>query len=465
MSTAEPLPRPSVWRRALGGVPPVVVLAALGGAGWWGHTNHWALPKLGALTDEKKEPDDWCAEHGVPGSACVACKPELSPAPPKFGWCTRHGVHDCPLCHPEVGQLPTAAQVSADDLARAQRALDLSFRAENSLRCKLHSRRIQFASDEAVERAGIGVDVVGRDAVLEAVAAPAEIGYDQTRVAHLSARAPGAVYKVFKRIGDPVKAGDLLALIEAGEVGKAKSELRQAVAAADSKAQTLATLKASGGAVTDARVRESEAALREARIRQAAARQALVNLDLPIDESDVANATDEQREGKLHFLGLPAGAVQQLDPKTTTTNLLPVFSPMAGVVTSGDVVAGEVVDAARVLFELVDTSRLWVTLDVTAEQVRQVQLGQPVRFKPDSGKEEQVGVVVWRSTQADPKTRTVKVRADLHDPTGRYLAHTFGTGRIVLREEPKAVVVPNSAVQWDGNCNVVFVQDKDYRRP
>lgn len=465
MSSTEPTERRSVLRHILGAVPVLAVLAALGGIAWWGHAHEWTLPKRAALAGETKEKDDWCDEHSVPESACVECSPDLMPPPPAFGWCAVHGVHNCPLEHPEVAQLRSVPSVTADDLARAKRALEFTDRPENSPRCTLHARRVQFASIEAVEKAGIGVDVVGTDAVTESVTAPAEIGYDQTRVAHLSSRAPGAVFRVFKRLGDRVQAGELLALVEAGDVGKAKSELRQAVAAVDSKARVVDTLKASAGVVVDARVREAEATLRESRIRLTAARQALVNLGLTIDEADLAHATDEQLERKLHFLGLPSAVASALDAKATTSNLLPLFAPMDGVVTTGDVVAGEVVEVARVLFEVVDTSRLWVTLDLTAEEARRVKLGQPVRFKSDGGKEEPVGAVAWRSTQADPKTRTVKVRADLSNPDGRFLAHTFGTGRVGLREEPKAVVVPNAAVQSDGNCSVVFVQDKDFRKP
>lgn len=465
MSTPTPTERRGVVRRVAGALPPLAVLALLGAVAWWGHAHEWTLPKRAALAGEKAEKGDWCDEHSVPESACVECNHNLVPHPPTFGWCAVHGVHDCPLDHPAVAQLRTPYPVTPDDLARARRALEFTDRPENSPRCKLHARRIQFASEDAADKAGIGVDVVGTDAVTESVTAPAEIGYDQTRVVHLSSRAPGAVFRVFKRIGDPVKAGDLLALVEAGDVGKAKSELRQAVAVVDGKTQALANLKASGGAVLDVRVREAEAALREARIRLTAARQVIVNLGFAFDPADAAGATDDQLEHKLHFLGLPAAVVNALDAKSTTSNLLPLFAPMDGVVTSGDVVAGEVVDAARVLFEVVDTSRLWVTLDLATEEARRVKLGMAVRFKADGGKEEAVGAVVWRSTQADPKTRTVKVRADLHDPQGRFLANTFGTGRVVLREEPKAVVVPNAAVQWDGSCFAVFVQDKDYRKP
>ena len=75
---------------------------------------------------------------------------------------------------------------------------------------------------------------------------------------------------------------------------------------------------------------------------------------------------------------------------------------------------------------------------------------------------ESKGTVSWISTAADDETRTVKVRVDLPNADGRLRANTFGTGRIVLREEPKAIVVPSEAIHWDGTCNVVFVRDKNF---
>jgi cobalt-zinc-cadmium efflux system membrane fusion protein len=36
-------------------------------------------------------------------------------------------------------------------------------------------------------------------------------------------------------------------------------------------------------------------------------------------------------------------------------------------------------------------------------------------------------------------------------------ANTFGTARIRVREERRTVVIPSSAVQWDGQRHLVFV--------
>ena len=66
------------------------------------------------------------------------------------------------------------------------------------------------------------------------------------------------------------------------------------------------------------------------------------------------------------------------------------------------------------------------------------------------------------STEVDQETRTVAVRAEVENPDGQLRNEAFGVGRIVLREEPEAIVVPTSAVHWDGSCNVVFVRDRNY---
>src|SRR5207253_505927 len=79
-------------------------------------------------------------------------------------------------------------------------------------------------SQDAVDKAGIEVEPVSKAPVVEYVTGNGEISYDQTRTARLSARVPGTVFRVYKQAGDPVKKGEVLALVDAAEVGKAKSE-------------------------------------------------------------------------------------------------------------------------------------------------------------------------------------------------------------------------------------------------
>lgn len=465
LQAVPPAPRRNPVRAILGfvagAIPTLLVLAGAGAVGWWGHHSGWKLPKFSELNGVVKEKDDWCAEHNVPESACVECDPSLLPRAKARGWCKLHGVAECVLCNPELAQLTEPPVVAQADLDRAKRALDFADRPANTSNCSKHHRRIQYATAKDADKAGVVVELVWTAPAVEFVAAPGEIGYDQTKVAHLSARSPGTVWKVYKHLGQDVKAGDVLALVDAAEVGKTKAELLQALATLQLKEQTAASIKDSAGAVPVARVREAEAAVREAEIRVGAGCQALTNLGLPLKAADVRPLTVDQLQAKLHLLGVPADLAAGLDT-TATTNLLPLVAPLDGRVMSREVVAGEVVDVARILFEVVDTRSLWLTFDLKGEDAHRVEVGQPVRFKPDNGRKELAGKIAWRSSQADPKTRTVKVRADLADPERKLVANTFGAGKVILREEEKVVSVPSEAVHWDGCCSVVFVRDKDY---
>ena len=457
-------PRTRVPGRIARAVPAVLIFLALGGVLAWGHLNHWTLPKFSALRGETAAPDDWCAAHSVPESVCVECRSELMPRPKAHGWCRVHGVHECPLDHPDVAQLPVRPEVTPADLERAARALALAPRAENDSKCLLHRRRIQFASAEAADKAGVEVEPVWTGNVVEAVTANGEVTYDPTRTARLSPRVPGTVFRVLKQVGDPVKAGEVVALVDAAEVGKAKAAFLTALVQARLAARNYDRVKGLTSA-SPKEVDEAFAAHTEARIAQATAQQALTNLGLPVDAAAFDRVANDDLPDRLRFLGVPKGVADGLDPKTTTGNLLPVVAPLDGLVATRDVVAGEVVGTDRVLMLVVDRSRMWLTLDVAQADVGVVRLGQPVRFRPTAGRGEAAGAVVWMSTEVSDRTRTVKVRAELANTDGALRANTFGTGRVILREEPEAVVVPAAAVHREGCCHVVFVRDKDYLTP
>lgn len=466
--TAPPTRGPMVTfaRFVLGGLPTLLVLAAIGGVGWYGSTHEWKVPKFSELAGEVPEKDDWCKDHKVPESICVECmyKKGLLPKPKEVGWCAKHEVPECVLCNPGLAHLDKTPVITDEELNRAAKSLATASPLVRE--CKTHLRRLQLASVEDKEKAGIDVDRVRYASVTEWVVAAGELGFDQTKVAHLSVRSAGSVAKVFKRLGQTVKAGEVLALVETPDVGKAKVEILQAFGTLQLKQQALAELRTSD-VTARARIRDAEGAVREAELRLAGGCQALTNLGLPFDDTETAGLTAPQLKAKLRFRGIPPELAADLTGRTTD-NLLPLFAPMDGLITSRDVVAGEVVDPAKILFEVVDPRSLWLTLDIKGEDADKITVGRTVRFLPDSArenekeKEEVTATINWRSAQVDPKTRTLKVRADVPNPDGKLLANTYGTGRVITRPETKVLAVPPEAVQTDGCCQIVLVQDRNF---
>ena len=321
---------------------------------------------------------------------------------------------------------------------------------------------VGFDSAEAVSAAGVDVSPAWQAEMTEAVTASGELGFDPGRVARLSARAPGPAWRVFKAMGDPVGAGEVVALIDAAEVGKAKAGFQQALVQARLGQKAYENLSAVGQAASAQRVRELEAALRAAQVKLLAAEQALTNLGLPIRAADYEKLPTDEVGTRLWLLGVSGLVGGEAPP---TANLLPVRAPFDGVVLSADVVAGEAVEPSKVLFVVVDPSVLWLTLHVAPDDARRVSVGQVVRFRPDGLGGEFTGQVTWVGTAADQTTRTVPVRSELRNDSGLLRASTFGTGRVVLREAKDALVVPHDAVQRLDGTPVVFVRDPAFLKP
>lgn len=445
-------------------LPTVAVIACLAAVGAYGHYSHWKVPKFSTLAGGAQPvADDWCEEHGVPESNCVECNLDRFPNGPDYGWCREHGVHNCVLHHPDVAQLKETPVVSEADVQRAVHALALRDRPENNAVCKVYQRRIQFASVEAVQQAGVDVQLVEQQPVSEWVSGNGEITYDATLLAGLSSRVPGTAWQILKNIGDPVREGEVLAVVDAMEVGRAKSNLVKALVAEDLAQKNANRLTDLGdGVVAGKYVIEAEAALAEAQAEVLSSEQALANLGLRVDVSRLKGLSKKAIVDRLRFLGLPDDLAGRFDAQTATANLIPVRSPLNGVIVDRQVVAGEVVEPTRTLFQVADPSRMWLTLNIPLEEARFLSHGQPVRFRPGGSPHEVTGTLTWISTAADKQTRMVKVRADLPNPDGQLRDETFGTGRVVLREEQEAIVVPKEAVHWEGCCHVVFVRDKDY---
>jgi cobalt-zinc-cadmium efflux system membrane fusion protein len=201
---------------------------------------------------------------------------------------------------------------------------------------------------------------------------------------------------------------------------------------------------------------QAEAERKQAEIRAFNARQALINLGLPVGELESSQTPPEQA---IQFLGLPDAVRGKLDAKATTANLIPVTSPLDGVVTARNVVAGEIVDTGKPLFVVADTARMWVMVNVDLRESRRLALGQKLVFRPDGAPDEAAtGKLTWISTAVDDDTRTLRVRSDIENPDGQFRAMTFGKAEITVRQTADVVAVPNEAIQWEGCCYVVFVR-------
>jgi cobalt-zinc-cadmium efflux system membrane fusion protein len=398
----------SLATRAASRFPTVLTLTALGALAVWGWRNDWKLSASGSADREAAE-------------AQTAARPAVQVLAPSSGSGTGSDTQTPP-----------------------------------------GSTRLVFPSADAVVKVGIHVAPAREQTLVHAVTAPGAVDYDPGRYARLTARASGTVLRVDKEVGDPVRQGDVLALIDAAEVGRIKADFLQDLAQVRLRAASLEHLQAADrtGSVPDASLRQAQASLREARIRLFNDQQALLNLGLPVRLPDVEKLPDDQLVVRLRLLGLPPAVAAELNPETLTANLLPLTAPFDGRVVERNAARGEVVQLNQptVLFTVGDTREVHIDLNVNPEDMAGVRLGQPVRFQPNDGGPEAAGQVSHISPEVNAKTRRVRVHAHIPNPEGRLRPNTFGTGRILVGQRPNAVVVPGEAVQAEGGSSMVFVR-------
>ncbi|MFO0890969.1 MAG: efflux RND transporter periplasmic adaptor subunit [Isosphaeraceae bacterium] len=387
-----------------------------------------------------------CKEHGVPEKFCTLCHKELKSS---LMLCKEHGnipEDICTLCHPEVKEkygiemcpnghgLPkhfcfkcgTTPSTSADDDSLPD---------------------VKLASPELARDVGIETAKVATERHAHTLKANAETAYDAGRVAEVRPRVGGFLREVRADLGEAVRKEQVLAVVDSAEVGAQKARYLSARAAVELAQATYERTK-------DLASTRSVAAKQELEARAA------------LSESQAALMEAEQRLRNFRF---DDEALARIAKVRDTASLLEISSPIGGTVVMREGVGGEAVEPTRKLFVVADTSKMWLWLDVYESGIEDIRTGQAVSFSISGTKESQAsrftGKVTWVGTEVNPTTRTIRVRAELENPSGRLRAHQFGRAEIQLGPDHETVVVPREAVQRRYQDHLVFVAlgDTTYR--
>ncbi len=174
-------------------------------------------------------------------------------------------------------------------------------------------------------------------------------------------------------------------------------------------------------------------------------------------DMNTATANVENARQRLHNLGFTKKDLERIEAEGDTSTLLEVVAPIDGTVVDRHCVPGEAIEQTDRLFVVSDVSLMWAWIDIYEADIESVEVGQPVYFTI-SGTEspEFHGKVDWIDTALNPTTRTIRVRAEMENPTGRLRANEFGRARIQVGAERQALFVPRDSVQTLGDSQVVF---------
>lgn len=280
-------------------------------------------------------------------------------------------------------------------------------------------------SDAGVKISQIAVAAAASGELDAAIPASATVEATLDAEAVLTARAPGTVTRIFKRIGDPVRAGETIALVESRDASS--------IAADQSAASARVTLA----------TRQME---RE--------RKLLAQGVSPRADFDTAQAALAVARADAMRASAAAGAARvSRDGRSVM-----VTSPVSGRLTMLSANLGQFVAAETELFRVADPGSLQITASVPAAEAARIRAGDRVELLLGEGRTIE-GRVRSSTGVIDPQSRgaTVVLEAtgagDLV-PGQLVQARIFASGGAVKG----GVMVPQDAVQTTGARTVVFVR-------
>jgi RND family efflux transporter MFP subunit len=278
------------------------------------------------------------------------------------------------------------------------------------------------------------------------LALPADlVAYQQTFV---NARASGYVRRWLVDIGDRVKVGQLLLVLETPELDKqlasARATLLQTIAA-------LAQAKANRDFAYVTARREQDL---------------FVKLLISAQENDQAQTQAKVWDANVKAASATVNAqranVQQLEQ---LVGFGKVYAPYDGVITRRVVDVGTLVNAgagttATALFEIARTDPMRAFVDVPQTFAPSIQDGAEAKVTVRNFRGRVFkGRIVRTASALDPASRTLRTEVDLPNPKGELLSGMYVDVSLDVAVSHKVVRVPSSAVISDSRGVHVAVVD------
>jgi cobalt-zinc-cadmium efflux system membrane fusion protein len=308
---------------------------------------------------------------------------------------------------------------------------------------------------EAVRRNDIRVAAVTKRPLAASFVAPARVAYNDEAMAHVGSIVKGRAVEIKVKLGDSVKIGDGMIVVESPELGEAQSDYLQKVTGLSVATSAVEPSKQAVERASKLYEKSQGVALGEVQKREAEfkASQGAVQ---------TAQAALDAAGNKLLLMGFDKQAVDALDRSKQINARYVVRTPIAGTVVRRDVTLGELVSPEKeALLVVADLSSVWVVADVPEAKLDEVGIGSAARVRVAANGGAVEGKISYVAPSLDPSTRTAQVRIVVPNPKGSLRPGMFAradltTGSAAADATP-VLAVPEDAVQTVEGKPSVFV--------
>ena len=280
-------------------------------------------------------------------------------------------------------------------------------------------------TDEGRKNAGIEITRAGSGSVSVTLPLPGEVALNADKTAHVTPRVAGTVKEVKKQLGDVVKKGEILAVLDSKELAELSGKTRAA--------QERLKLARANFTRVDKLFQEKIVPEKD----YLAAKQALAEAQIDAESTSQMLAT--------------AG--------TGSSGTYNLVAPLDGTIIEKHASVGEVLKDDTRVFVIADLSTVWVDITVYTKDLAKVAVGQPVVVRADGLEKPLVGSISFVGSIAKADARAAQARVVLQNAEGKLKPGLFVTAEIALEQGQAAVVIPDDAVQTLEGASVVFVEE------
>ena len=275
------------------------------------------------------------------------------------------------------------------------------------------------------------------------ISVPARVIEDPDRMGAVTALIDGRIERVLLKQGQRAARGQALATVVSMELGDMIADLlrsESSLRTADAAATRMRSL-AADDAASKKQLLESEHALEAARAEAAAALQRLRAAGMTME--DIASLRRQP---------------ENFEP------VLTLRAPISGVVSMRNASIGQPVTRGEILFTLLNEETALVEGSVFEDDFQLLERDQPAMFSTGAipGREFE-GRLTYIAPTLDNESHALPVRCSVPNPTGLLKPNLYGRLDIRTSARDSVIIVPQSAIVYDGSERFLFVHTGEHR--
>jgi cobalt-zinc-cadmium efflux system membrane fusion protein len=268
---------------------------------------------------------------------------------------------------------------------------------------------------------------------------PGSIEVKQNLLARIGSPVQGRIIEISGMLGQTVKQGDVLAVINSTELAQQQLNYIKSVQMVElkTKAYERAVLLFDADVVSEAQKLERKT------------------------ELSAAKAEMEASKDQLFVMGMTIKEIDAIQSETQIDAITSIVAKIDGKIIKKNVNVGQVVEPTEDIFTIAELSEVWGVAQVPERQIGFLKEGDDILIDVPAYEEKRVeGKISYLGDIVDPITRTVTIRTEIDNSHGLLKPDMLITMKVSGKEVEKVGVPVNAIVSIDDIPNV-FIKIAD----